>query len=152
MLIRPARMADAEAIADTLRRSIRDLCAADYGSDARLLARWLANKRADVVEGWIADPDALVLVAETSGDVAGVASMTAGGEVTLNYVAPEARFRGVSAALLAALEDEARRRGLEACRLQSTLTAYRFYLARGYRPVEPDAPPQRGTAMVKALA
>ncbi len=45
---------------------------------------------------------------------------------------PEARFRGVSRALLAALEARARERGHEGCTLLSTETARRFYLANGY--------------------
>jgi GNAT superfamily N-acetyltransferase len=55
------------------------------------------------------------------------------GEVLLNYVDPGARFRGVSAALLAALEQRARSLGLEAVQLASTVTALRFYEERGYQ-------------------
>jgi GNAT superfamily N-acetyltransferase len=54
------------------------------------------------------------------------------GEITLNYVSPAARFRGVSSALLAALERRARERGNTHCQLLSTETAHRLYLNRGY--------------------
>jgi GNAT superfamily N-acetyltransferase len=54
------------------------------------------------------------------------------GEITMNYVAPAARFRGASSALLKALEARARERGNTSCNLVSTETAYRFYLNRGY--------------------
>jgi GNAT superfamily N-acetyltransferase len=61
-----------------------------------------------------------------------VGSVRNDGEITLNYVAPAARFRGVSSALLAALEARAAERGNTRCRLLSTETAHRFYLSRGY--------------------
>jgi GNAT superfamily N-acetyltransferase len=56
----------------------------------------------------------------------------------MNYVAPTARFHGVSTALLAALETRAAQRGNARCTLLSTETAHRFYLSRGYRD---DGPP-----------
>ena len=46
-----------------------------------------------------------------------------------NYVAPDARFRGVSRALLGALEVRAAERGNVRCTLTSTETAHRFYRA-----------------------
>ena len=55
------------------------------------------------------------------------------GEITLNYVAPEARLRGVSRALLGALEARAAERGNTSCTLTSTETAHRFYRSSGYR-------------------
>ena len=64
--------------------------------------------------------------------------MTDKGEITLNYVSPDARFRGVSKALLAALEARARELGNDVCTLASTETARRFYLAAGY--VDQGAP------------
>lgn len=54
------------------------------------------------------------------------------GEITLNYVSPEARFQGVSKTLVAALERRARERGSIRCTLSSTKTARRFYLDAGY--------------------
>jgi GNAT superfamily N-acetyltransferase len=50
----------------------------------------------------------------------------------LNYVSPDARFRGVSRALLRALETRAFERGNSWCALTSTETARRFYLSNGY--------------------
>jgi GNAT superfamily N-acetyltransferase len=53
-------------------------------------------------------------------------------------VAPDARFRGVSRALLSALEARAVERGNSRCTLTSTETAHRFYQSAGYR--DDDAP------------
>jgi GNAT superfamily N-acetyltransferase len=58
--------------------------------------------------------------------------VTDAGEITLNYVSPDARFRGESRALLMALETRARERGNQRCTLLSTETAHRFYRSAGY--------------------
>jgi len=131
--IRLARAADAAAACEVLRRSIVELCAADHGNDAQFLSRWLANKTPENVAGWIGDPGNVVYVAVADGRIVGVAAMTRAGMVTLNYVAPDARFKGVSKALLAALERTAADLGLAQCQLESTKTARPFYEAAGYR-------------------
>jgi GNAT superfamily N-acetyltransferase len=61
-----------------------------------------------------------------------VGSVTDAGQINLNYVSPDARFRGVSRALLGALEARAVERGNIRCTLTSTGTARRFYTANGY--------------------
>lgn len=131
MRIRPARADDAEAACDVLRRSIIELCEADHGNDEVLLARWLANKTPAIVAGWIAGSH--VFVAEEDRRLVGVVALTDSGHITLNYVAPEARFRGVSKALMGEVEAKAAQLGCRACTLESTKTARRFYEAAGYR-------------------
>jgi GNAT superfamily N-acetyltransferase len=73
-----------------------------------------------------------VLVAVEHGEILAVGAVTDAGNITLNYVSPDARFRGVSRGLLAALEARAVERGNSRCTLTSTETARRFYLANGY--------------------
>ena len=94
--------------------------------------RWLRNKTPEIVASWIADPKASVLVVVERGTIVAVGSVTDAGEITLNYVSPDARFRGVSRALLGALEARAIERGNLRCTLTSTETARRFYNASGY--------------------
>jgi GNAT superfamily N-acetyltransferase len=120
-----------------LRRSIAELCVADHGDDPAILERWLANKTPEIVASWIAKPGNSVLLAVEGAAVLAVGAVTDAGEITLNYVAPEARFRGVSRALLAALETRAQERGNARCRLSSTVTARRFYHAAGYAETGP---------------
>jgi GNAT superfamily N-acetyltransferase len=130
--IRDARPEDAEAACAVLRASITELCAADHNNDPVLLERWLANKQPEIVAGWIARPDNSLLVAVEEDAILAVGSVSDAGEITLNYVSPRARFRGVSRALLRALEARALERGNAQCRLHSTETAHRFYLSNGY--------------------
>jgi GNAT superfamily N-acetyltransferase len=131
MIIRDATPEDASAACQTMRRSIAELCAADHHNDPEILQRWLNNKAPEIFKTWI-KPDNSLLVAVEGNDILAVGNVTGAGEITLNYVSPDARFRGVSSALLTALEHRARERGNEACELESTETARRFYLARGY--------------------
>ena len=73
-----------------------------------------------------------MLLAVEGGAVLAVGAVTDAGEITLNYVAPDARFRGVSRALLRALEARALAGGNSRCTLTSTETAHRFYRSGGY--------------------
>jgi GNAT superfamily N-acetyltransferase len=140
MKIRDAVSSDAAAACAVMRRSISELCVADHGNDAAILARWLGNKTPEIVASWIAQPDSSLLVAVEDDTILGVGAVTDKGEITLNYVSPEARFRGVSRGLLNALEARAKERGNTRCNLFSTEVAHRFYQAAGYSD---DGPPQR---------
>ena len=131
--IRKAVLGDADAATDVLRRSIAELCKADHHDDPRRLGPWLANKRPEIFAQWLGDAKNHVFVAVRAGKIAGVGSITSEGYIGLNYVAPEARFAGVSRKMLAHLESEARRFGLARVFLTSTATARNFYLAAGYR-------------------
>lgn len=86
------------------------------------------------------DPNSYFFLAEEDGRLLGCAAMDRTGRITLNYVAPDARFRGVSKALVGMLEEAARSLGIEECRLESTQTALRFYRALGYVHCDETSP------------
>jgi len=130
MKTRRARIDDAAAACLVMRRSIIELCTPDHGGDAQLLGRWLSNKTAENVKRWISQ--AHFFVAEEAGSMLGVAAMDNSGKITLNYVSPDARFRGVSKALVRCMEEDAKARGIEECWLETTQTALRFYRDLGY--------------------
>jgi len=136
--IRDATRDDAEAACEVLRQSISQLCGPDHRNDPAILTAWLANKKPEIVADWATQPGNSLLVATEGDAILAVGSVTDAGEITLNYVAPAARFRGVSRALLAALEARAAERGNVRCTLTSTETAHRFYRSRGY--VDDGAP------------
>lgn len=131
MIIRGAVLEDASAACQIMRRSIAELCVADHHNDPAILQRWLSNKTPEIFKTWIKPDNSLLVVVENNSILA-VGCVTHTGKITSNYVSPDARFRGVSSALLTALEHRARERGNEKCELESTETARRFYLARGY--------------------
>ena len=106
---------------------------ADHEHEPARLEPWLANKTPEIVRTWIEAPDRTIFVAEADGRLLGVGGICHGGEVTLTYVAPEARFSGVSTAMLVGLEERLIQLGVAQIRLSSTKTARRFYHGRGYR-------------------
>jgi GNAT superfamily N-acetyltransferase len=151
MEIRGARIEDAAQACTVLRRSIQELCYADHNGDAAK-AGGLAfqQKTPENVTAWIRNPQSLVFVATDGETILGVAAMTKAGKITLNYVSPEARFRGISKALIDRLEAQARELGLDRCTLNSTETAREFYLSLGYQ--EQIAPTNEACrVMAKAL-
>jgi GNAT superfamily N-acetyltransferase len=131
MMIRDALPEDAAAACQVMRRSIVELCVPDHRNDPEILQHWLSNKTPEIFKSWIRSDDVLLVAVDRAGIVA-VGCVTDAGEITLNYVSPDARFRGVSTAMLDALERRARERGNGRCKLNSTEAALRFYLARGY--------------------
>jgi GNAT superfamily N-acetyltransferase len=134
MRVRPGTEADAEQAALVLRRSIIELCIRDHGNDPALLASWLANKTPEKFREWVRAADSLCLVVVAGDDtILGVALMSKAGEIRLNYVSPDARFQGVSTALIGALETAATKLGVHRLSLKSTTTAHPFYLARGFQ-------------------
>ena len=137
MKVREAVPEDATAACLVMRRSIAELCAADHRNDPAVVQRWLSNKTSEIFRSWIRPGHSLLVAVEGDGILA-VGCVTDAGEITLVYVSPDARFAGVSSALLSALEDRAAERGNAVCTLQSTETARRFYLDRGYSE---DGPP-----------
>ena len=132
MEIRDATPGDADAACRVLRQSISQLCVADHRNDPSILNAWLANKTPEIVAAWAVQEGNSLLLAVENDAVLAVGSVTDAGQITLNYVAPAARFRGVSRALMKALEARALERGNRRCTLTSTETAHRFYQTIGY--------------------
>lgn len=137
--IRLATEADALDAISTLRRSIAELCVADHQNDPAEIDGWLGSKTEEAWRKWIARDDAVVLVAERDRKVVGVGMATLNGDIMLNYVHPEARFRGVSKAVLAGMEKVLRSHDVQRCRLESTITAKSFYESCGFRPESGNA-------------
>lgn len=129
--VRKAETVDADAACAAVRRSIQECCGEDHRGDPGILAAWLANKTPENLRSWI-QSHGHVVVAELSGNIVGVAMLSREGTIVLNYLVPEAHSQGLGSAMLAALEGEARRRGLEELELYSTATAHQFYVRKGY--------------------
>ncbi len=130
--IRDARPEDAVAACACLRASIEELCAADHNNDPETLRDWLANKTPVHVRLWISSPANHIYLAEIAEEIVGIGALSNAGEVTLLYVAPKARFQGVSKLLMERIEQKGSALAFEELTLVSTTTAHRFYTDRGY--------------------
>lgn len=132
---RPALPDEAVAAYLVIRQSIEVLCTADHEGNRSILDQWLANKTPEQVKGWIEINPAGVLVGIGPDGIGGVGAVVPDGRIELNYVAPWARFCGVSKGMMGALECCAAERGHAFCSLTSTITAHPFYRAYGYQDV-----------------
>jgi GNAT superfamily N-acetyltransferase len=130
--IRRALEADAPACCQVVRRSITELCLEDHRGDEATIDLWLRNKTGANFEKWIHSDRHVAFIAEAQDRVVGFGLLNCGGWLSLLYVAPEVRFRGVSKALLAAVEKAASSGGLDTLALGSSATARRFYMSVGY--------------------
>ena len=144
MRVREATAADTEQVVTLLRRSIIELCTVDHQNDEAVLTDWLANKSPDGFSTWLRNDDLIKLVATSASTIAGFGMASAKGEVMLNYVSPDFRFRGVSSVILENLESTLRSLGLNEATLSSTETAHSIYLARGWADC---GPPQEEDGM-----
>jgi putative acetyltransferase len=126
--LRAATPADAEALCALHKASVRALCLGAYTADE--IEAWLREREPQGVRHAMTDGGETMLVAECEGAVVGFASIK---ETVLFglYVDP-ARGRGAGRVLLAAAEDEVRRRGARALSLQATLNAVPFYRQHGF--------------------
>ena len=149
--VRPARAEDVPAMSRVLTASITELCFADHGGDPERIASWTANKTPEGVAEMLGQDGLAMFVAEWDGRVAAVGATTASGGIALNYVAPEGRFRGLSKALLAAMEADLAARGFSEGRLEATKTARDFYLSQGWVEAEASGCNVACRAMSKLL-
>ncbi len=130
--VRAATVADAEAMSEVLIASITALCVADHQNRPEAVSRWLANKTPDGVRAWFGNPENRLFVVERDGVIAAAGGINTRRQIILNYVSPAHRFAGVSTILLAAMEAAL---GPGDATLDSTETAHRFYLSRGWSDV-----------------
>jgi len=143
--VRAATAADIPAMSVVLTASIRELCQADHQNRSEVLSGWLRNKSEAGVRDMLESEPTTLYVAEIEGQVAGVGATMNDGSIRLNYVSPDFRFRGVSRALMAHMEEALRTAGFEFATLNSSTTAHRFYQEAGWVDV---GEPQTGLTLV----
>lgn len=140
-VIRPWTPADTEDLADVFRRSVREIASRDY--------------RPAQIEAWAAAPgdiaawrermlSRVVFVAEEAGRVIGFIQYEPPDHIDMTYVHPERQRGGVASALLAALEAEARRRGVGLLNVEASITSRPFFESRGYEVITPQIVRARG--------
>ena len=135
---RPSTAHDAIDAIEAIRQSITVLCVPDHQNDKATLDRWLANKKPEFFEAWIANPDNFCAVEEVDGKVHGVGLLHSSGEVRLFYVSPGHLRKGLGRNIHALLLSRAREWGLTKVHLDSTSVARPFYESLGYRSTGPS--------------
>jgi ribosomal protein S18 acetylase RimI-like enzyme len=83
------------------------------------------------------DKSVISLVADDdSSQILGCGELVSPETLGAIYVAAPAGRRGVASALLRTLEAEARDMGMKVLRMESSLTAFAFYIKHGFRELE----------------
>ncbi len=127
-IIRRATPEDAEGITPVHVASIRTLCAKDYTQEQ--IDAWAGWKSPEKYRAAMAAGE-VFFVATVDDRVVGFSVLFAD-EVKAVYVHPDHVGRRIGRALLDAVENKARARGVDELRLTSTLTSIGFYESRGY--------------------
>ncbi|KPY55968.1 GNAT family N-acetyltransferase [Pseudomonas syringae] len=128
--VRPARIADADAISRVVLAALRISNARDY--PASVIERVQLSFSPAAIEQLI--QQRLVFVASEGNVVVGTASLE--GEVVRSvFVDPDRHRRGVGRLLMAELERVARKAGAVRMVVPSSLTAQGFYWALGFNVV-----------------
>jgi putative acetyltransferase len=139
--IRPWTPADTEELGEVFRRSVREVASKDY--------------RLAQIEAWVQAPGEITtwsdrmqnrttFVAEENGRLIGFIQYEPPDHIDMTYVHPERQRMGVASALLAALESEARMRGVKLLNVEASVTSRPFFAHHGYVVLTPQIVQARG--------
>jgi putative acetyltransferase len=134
-VIRPWTPEDTDALADLFRRSVREVASRDY--------------RPAQIEAWAAAPGnaqewtermrkRVVFVADEAGQAIGFIQYEPPDHIDMTYVHPQRQRMGVASALLAEVEEKARKRGVGLLNVEASITSRPFFEARGYEVLTPQ--------------
>ena len=130
MHIRPYRPADAPALATLYARSVRHFGPRAYSAEQ--VDAWAATACPEKMAARCADGRTVLIAEGADGPLLGYGDMEADGHLDFLYAAPEGEGRGVGSALLAALEDVARRQGSVRIFVEASEIARPLFERRGY--------------------
>lgn len=143
--LRPYRPADAPALLALFRDTIRRVNRRDYNPEQ--IAAWASDE---------IDPAAwagrfagrFVVVAQEDDRPVGFAELEADGHIDRVYVSADHVGKGVGKLLLAAVLDEAERRGLTRLFVEASITARPFFAAAGFTVIAEQTVTVRGVEFV----
>jgi len=133
--IRAWAPADTEELGEVFRRSVREVASKDY--------------RQAQIEAWVQAPGEITVwaermknrttfVAEQNGSLIGFIQYEPPDHIDMTYVHPERQRMGVASALLAALENNARERGVKLLNVEASVTSRPFFERHGYIVLTPQ--------------
>src|SRR5262249_59474123 len=106
MRFRDAVPEDSVAMSRVLIESIAHLCHPDHRGDSAIVESWTANKTPEHLVRWFTNPrNHMYVVEDEEGEIVCVGAFSDAGEIQLNYVAPKARFAGVSKMKMVGIAD-----------------------------------------------
>jgi putative acetyltransferase len=131
MRIRPFEPRDAGEWGRIFHAAVHGIGARDYS--AAQCAAWSPEPApADVIEKRARDGRTTWVAVDRADVAQGFIELEPDGHIDCFYIAPDHAGTGVGAALYAALEQEARRRGLARLYVEASEAARRFFLRQGF--------------------
>ncbi|HYE44065.1 MAG TPA: GNAT family N-acetyltransferase [Caulobacteraceae bacterium] len=152
---RPFRPADAEALTHVFYDAVHQVAAQYYSPEQ--IAAWVPER--PPAERYLArgaDGRLILVAADEADRPVAYVDLEADGHIDHLFCRPEQAGRGVTGALYAALEAEARARGLSRLYVEASEPAKRFFLRQGFsvvtrRDFEVRGVPIHNWAMEKRL-
>lgn len=130
--LRPYRESDAGELLELFRRTVREVNSRDYSP--RQIEAWASDEVTE--SAWAKRfADRFTVVAEMDGHPVGFAELEPDGHIDRFFVASNSQGKGIGGMLMAAIVKEARHRGLESLRLESSITAKAFFERQQFRTV-----------------
>jgi putative acetyltransferase len=147
LTIRQARTSDCEAVCGIHRAAIVHHYSRVHGDEAN---KWAELLRPDSYKN-SAESGSMIL-AEEAGHALGFADFNDDtGEINMSIL-PEAEKRYVASALLAVVETEARKRGLDTLRVDAMVNTERMYIACGFEVSGAVEVPLSGAVTLPCIA
>lgn len=144
-MLRSYQPEDAPALLALFRDTIRRVNCRDYSPEQ--IAAW-SSEDIDPAAWAARFVGRYVAVAEEADQPVGFAELEPDGHIDRLYVSADRQGQGIGRKLLAALVDEARRRGLARLLVEASLTARPFFEAQGFSLVAPQTVTCRGAALI----
>ncbi|UFP93343.1 GNAT family N-acetyltransferase [Gloeobacter morelensis] len=143
--LRPYEPGDAPALIHLFRDTVRRINVRDYSPEQ--VAAWAPEEiDSRVWEGQLTDRFAVV--AQIGEAVVGFTDFESDGHLDRFYVHADYQGRGVGGAMLAAVEAEAVRLGLDRVFTEASITARPFFERRGFRVLQAQTVVRRGEKLV----
>jgi putative acetyltransferase len=140
MMIRPAKIDDAQAICALHERSIMQLCANDYTPEQ--IRAWSSGPPERFVK--IINQSPYMAVFETANQIAGFVTLKPDLSIWQLYIDPDFIGRGIGSNLLETALDFATSTNMREISTKSSLTAQRFYERHGFKAIRPETIEIRG--------
>lgn len=130
MRLRKFRRGDEKQIQQLHYGTVHSICAEDYSQEQ--LNSW-SPKKVDVNRWAESLEKNISYVIEDNGELVGFGDISTTGHLYRLYTHKNYQGKGIGSKILQALEEEAKKLGLDKIKLDSTITAKTFYEIQGFK-------------------